>query len=94
MHERFRRRLEALEEIHKLRNAPVEIRHIAFIHPDGSEVEATIASGPGGFVCRRVADEKLDDFKARADSECRATNPRGPAILVFLEGEPSDAARP
>src|SRR5690349_1819150 len=36
MHERFRRRLEALEELHKLRHGPVGIRHINFVRADGS----------------------------------------------------------
>jgi hypothetical protein len=48
------------------------------------------ASGPANFVCHRAIGEELDAFEARADSECRATNPRGPAILVFRTEEPSD----
>jgi hypothetical protein len=95
MRETFWKRLEALEEIPKLRNAPVEIRHISFIHPDGSEVEATIASGPGGFVCHREPDETLDGFKSRAHSECPPAKPHlPPPILIFTTEGPSDAPHP
>jgi hypothetical protein len=90
MRETFWKRLEALEELRALRDGPVEIRHIAFIHPDGTEVEATIASGPGGFVCRRAIGEELEAFKSCA-SKCLAIRWRVLAILVFLDGEPSEA---
>jgi hypothetical protein len=82
--------LEALEGFRKLRHDPVRI--IRFIHADGSELQATIAKGPHGFVCRRGPGEELDAFRARASAECRAT--RGPVILIMdQEKEPSDAAR-
>jgi hypothetical protein len=86
----FKRRLAVLEEAAKLRRGPTETRCIVFVGPDGREVEATFAKGPGGFVCHRGADEELAAFKDRADEECRATRPRVPPILVFLRGETSD----
>jgi hypothetical protein len=82
--------LKTLEGIRKLQDGPVRL--ISFVHADGRPIEATVANGPGGFICRRAIGEELDAFKSRASDECRATNPRGPAILVFLEREPSGRA--
>jgi hypothetical protein len=93
MHEKFRRRLEALEELAKLRSGPTQIRHIAFVRADGSPVDATIARGPSNFICRRAIGEELEAFKSRASDECRAIRWRVPPILVFLTEEASDAAR-
>jgi hypothetical protein len=77
MHERFKALLAALEEARRLQDQPVEMRHIRFIRADGSEIEATVAKGPRGFICRRAVGEELDAFYLRADAECRAANPRG-----------------
>jgi hypothetical protein len=81
-----------------VRDEPVRIVQIGFVHADGRPVEATVAKGPGGFICRRGPDEELDAFKARADEECRLEieakgRPQAPAILIFMdqEEEPSDA---
>jgi hypothetical protein len=51
-------------------------------------VEATVARGRD-FECFRLTGEDLDIFQARADSACRATNPRGPVVLVFMEEQPN-----
>jgi hypothetical protein len=85
MHEAFRRRIETLEEERKQQNEPVRITHVAFVHADGRQVEATVASGPANFVCHRGIGEELDAFKSRASDECRAASPRGPVVLVFME---------
>jgi hypothetical protein len=93
MHEKFRRRLEALEELAKLRSGPTQIRHIAFVRADGRPAEATVARGPGNFICRREPGEDLDTFRARAGNECPPAKPfLPPAILLFTTEEPSDAA--
>jgi hypothetical protein len=78
MHEKFRKRLEILEEAAALANAPVQITSVGFVG-----VESTVARGRN-FECWRCADEDEATFRARADSECRATNPRPPVVLVFL----------
>jgi hypothetical protein len=94
MRENMWGRLEALEEARKLRDAPLLIRHINFICADGSEVEATLAKGPDGFIRRRAIGEELDAFKARVDGECEAEyrigKLREPVILLFLDEGPFD----
>ena len=85
MREMLWRRLEALEEIHGLRDGPVRITHFNFVRADGSEVEGTVATGPANFVCHRRIGEELDAFQARASDECRATHWRGPMIFVFMD---------
>jgi hypothetical protein len=91
--ERFKQRLEALEEFYQRRNVPPEIRHICFVDRDRREVEAMVARGPRNFLCRRNPDESLVDFKQRADSECLASKPALPVpILVFLREGAPDAA--
>ena len=61
MRETLWRRLEALEEIRKMqKNGPVRIAHISFVDAYGRPVEATVANGPGGFICRRAIGEELD----------------------------------
>jgi hypothetical protein len=92
MRETFWKRLEALEEVRKLQDGPVVIRQLCFINPDRTEVEATIARGPGDFICRREPGESLDEFKARASRECPPGNIfKPPPILVFLTGESPNA---
>jgi hypothetical protein len=43
MHEKFRKRLEILEETAALANAPAQIININFVNGDGSEVAPTVA---------------------------------------------------
>jgi hypothetical protein len=88
MHERIRQRIEALEAERGLRGP---VPHIVSITFPGMEM--TVADGPGGFICRRLADESLTDFELRAEAECRAFNPypRIPPILIF--GGDRDAQR-
>ena len=59
---------------------------IVFVNADGSQAESTVARGRD-FECWRCEGEGLDAFQARADSECRATNPRPPVVLVFHDEE-------
>jgi hypothetical protein len=92
MHEKFRKRLEALEEFYKLQDGPLHVRHINFVRADGHEVDATLAKGPGNFVCRRAMGEELIDFKARASDECLALKPRVPCAILLFMREASDAA--
>jgi hypothetical protein len=89
------RRLEALEERRKMQDGPVLIRQLCFINPDRTEVEATVAKEwAGDFVSYRRPGEALDAFKSRASDECRATKPREPVFLFFMDQkeESSDAA--
>jgi hypothetical protein len=91
--ENFKRRLEVLEAVARLRAGPVEVRSIVFIDRHGFEAEAVIAHGPNGFTCRRVSGETLADFQARARLECFAARPPVPvAFLVFMTREASHAA--
>ena len=92
MRETWWRRLEALEKSRRLRSLALESRHIIFVDSDGAELQATIAKGPGNFVCHRRADEELVAFHDRVDDELRAFNPhpRVPPILVFMTSEPCD----
>jgi hypothetical protein len=95
MHERFKRRLEILEEHRRMRNAPVEVRHICFVDRDRREIDATRAIGPGDFCCYRNAGEGLAEFKQRASDECLQRKSSPCPILVFLdesEEAPPDAA--
>jgi hypothetical protein len=94
MHERFRKRLEELERLHKQLSEPSCFLAICFVHPDGSPAEAVIPTNQKDFTCRRGEGEALGDFKMRAVDECRALHPFGPPIgLIFFTEEPSDAAR-
>jgi hypothetical protein len=82
MHERFRRRLEVLEEARKLQDGPVQMRSIYFVDGDGTRVVPTMAWS-GNFECWRREGEDELEFRARARAECRATNPRPPMVLIF-----------
>ena len=80
MHKSFRRRLEALEEVRKLQDAPVQIVHVGFVG-----VEPTVARGRD-FECARLAGEDEATFRARASDECRAAaDPRLPQVLIFFD---------
>jgi hypothetical protein len=96
MHERFRKRLEALEELHKQLSEPSLILAIRFINPDRTPVEAVVATDQKGFICHCGKDESLDDFTERAINELRALHPVGPpCALIFSaheDKEPLDAA--
>src|ERR1700752_940801 len=73
----IRKRIAALEEYSSYQRGPIEVRHLRFINADGGEVDATLAQGPYGFVCRRESGEELDAFKSRATDEVIAAKPRG-----------------
>jgi hypothetical protein len=91
--ESFKRRLEALEEASKLDAGSLEVRHINFVGRDGLPVDATVARGPGDFVCHRAVGEELAEFRLHASNECIASKPRVPvAILVFTKEVPDAAA--
>jgi hypothetical protein len=77
MRETFRKRLEVLEKAAAMANAPVQITSVSFVG-----VESTVARGRD-FECWRLEGEDEDAFRARANDECRATNPRPPVVLVF-----------
>jgi hypothetical protein len=83
MHERFRQRLEALEEARKLQRAAMRSIYVVLA---GAEGEATCASGPCNFICRRHDGEGLDQFEHRADNEFWAANPRWPLPPIFIFG--------
>jgi hypothetical protein len=93
MHERFRKRIEALEEMRKQLTAPSHIIVFRFVSaPNRTPLEATIARGRD-FTCRRGEGETLESFQERAISECHERYPCGmPTVLIFSE-EASDAAR-
>jgi hypothetical protein len=84
-HERFRRRLEVLEEARKLRDAPVHKISINFVEGDGARVEPTVAWTSGcSFETFRRDGEDEAAFRARAHAECRAADPRHPIqVLIF-----------
>jgi hypothetical protein len=81
MHEKFRKRLEILEEAAALANRPPHIISVGF-----PGVEPTIAWS-GDFKCWRLDGEEEADFKSRAHSECRAADPRSVQILIFSDKE-------
>jgi hypothetical protein len=87
MHEKFRRRIEELEEARRKQDEPLRIVRVVFVGADRKQISATVAQGPAGFVCHRGKDEDLDAFQSRASDECRATCARGP---VFLDDDPDD----
>jgi len=88
MHERFRRRLEVLEEARKLQDATQKIISIGFINPDKTPVVPTVArTSDCDFECFRHEGEDEDAFRARAHSECRAADPRPVQILIFSDKE-------
>ena len=69
-----------------LQRGPTQTMHMRFINPDGSEIDANIAYGPRDFICRRLLDESLEAFKARADAEVLACKFRVPfAGLIFRQ---------
>jgi hypothetical protein len=81
MHDAFRRRLEALEEMRQRKHAAMEIISVTY-----EGMEATFADGPDGFVCYRRPFEELKDFESRANAEFRdyIPRPKVPPILLFL----------
>jgi hypothetical protein len=81
MHEKFRRRLEALEEARRLQDGPPRIISIVF-----PPVVPTVA-WTGDFRCWRREGEDEDRFMARA----RAADPRPVQILIFSDKELSHA---
>jgi hypothetical protein len=84
-HEAFRRRLEALEEAHKLHDAPPQIINLGFVNPDKTRVVPKMA-WIGDFKCYRGDGEDEDAFRARAHAEARAADPRPPVqILIFSD---------
>ena len=85
-HESFKRRLADLEEARKLQDAPPKMISIGFVG-----VEPTVA-WTGDFKCWRLEGEDVDDFRARAHSECRAADPRPFQILIFSDQEAEDHA--
>jgi hypothetical protein len=84
----FRGRLAVLEEHRRHQQPATEVLyHIHFVDV-GRRFDPTIAEGPAGFICRRHADETVEDFLDRADIEVLALKPRVPiAGLVFRREE-------
>ena len=87
MHERFRQRLEALEEARKLQRLGMRSLYICF---EGASWETKEASGPANFVCRRHDGEPLEAFEGRCDTEFRIAYPRWPVPPVFVFGPGRD----
>jgi hypothetical protein len=85
MDEKFRKRLEILEEAAALANEPVRITSVSFVG-----VESTVARGRD-FECVRLAGEDEATFRARASDECRAAaDPRLPQVLIFFGDDEGD----
>jgi hypothetical protein len=82
MHDAFRRRLEVLEEAHRLANGPVQIVNINFVCSDGTPVVPTVARGRN-FECFRRDGEEETLFRARANAEARALANGLVQILIF-----------
>jgi hypothetical protein len=81
MHDAFRKRLEVLEEAHRLANAPLQLINIRFANPDGTRVAPTVARGRD-FECYRYDDEDADTFTSRANDEARMADRHGARIGV------------
>jgi uncharacterized protein DUF5681 len=90
--EKFKARLAVLEEHRMLRQPPSETMHLCFVNHDRCEIDANVARGPNGFLCRRNADEELESFKSRADDECLAQRPKVPVAGIVFMREAPDAA--
>jgi hypothetical protein len=86
MREFLRRRLETVEEAHRLANGPPQTVSIFFVNPDGSRASPVVARGASDFACWRHEGEEEMEFQARAKAECRAFDPRPLHILVFPTG--------
>jgi hypothetical protein len=84
MHEKFRKRLQTLEEAAALANRPPQIINIGLINPDKTRVVPTMA-WIGDFKCYRCSNEDEATFRARAHAEARAADPRPVQILIFSD---------
>jgi hypothetical protein len=88
MHEKFRKRLEVLEETAARANAPPRLISVVFVNPDKTPVIPTVArTSDCDFECFRREGEDEDRFMARAHAECRAADPRPVQILIFSDKE-------
>jgi hypothetical protein len=85
MREMFFRRLEELEESHRLANGPPQMISINFVEGNGTRVNPTVAwTANCDFECHRHDGEDELMFRARAHAECRAADPRHPnQVLIF-----------
>jgi hypothetical protein len=91
--ERLKARIAALEEHRRQQQPPTETVSLFFVSRSGSLDVCNIATGPGGFICHRLAGESIEDFKRRADIEVLATRPKLPIVgLIFRREEGHDDA--
>jgi hypothetical protein len=82
----IKKRLDVLEERRRLQRPATEIFQIWFVEIDGS-FNPSFAEGPDGFICRRLPEESVEEFRLRADAEVLARRPKAPAGLVFRREE-------
>jgi hypothetical protein len=83
MRELLRRRLDEVEELHRLKHGHPQAISIFFVNPNGTRVSPTAARGPHDFECWRNEGEGAKEFESRARAECRATVQHPLHILVF-----------
>jgi hypothetical protein len=90
--EKFKARLAVLEEHRRFQQPPTETMCLFFVDRCGSRFWCNIARGPSNFICRRLADESLEEFQERACEACLDTKPKVPiAGLIFSHEEVSVA---
>jgi hypothetical protein len=77
-------RLEAVEEAHRLANAPLSLINVIFVDRNRKPILPSVARGRD-FECFRREEEDEETFRARANAEARLANPRGIQILVFMD---------
>jgi hypothetical protein len=82
--ERTKARLKELEEFYSWQQPPSSTVSIFFVDRDGSRQGCDIAHGPRDFVCRRLPDESLEAFHARAEAEVLARSFNAPSIPIGL----------
>ena len=91
--EQLRQRIAALEEYRRRRQPPSETFCIFFVDNNGNRDHCNVASGPGGFICRREPDEEIEVFQVRAQMEVLATKPKVPvAGLIFSKVEANNTS--
>jgi hypothetical protein len=88
MREMLLPRIESLEEAHRLAKGPPQTISINFVEGDGAPVEPTVAwTADCSFETFRLDGEDELMFRARANAECCAADPRPLQILIFGDRE-------